>query len=248
MVDLFGTSVPTPLLQAGFSAVTFALGVEYKKWRDNSTQGKQDREDWYNEAQIAIVEVMHLGQRHTLRSDLDFGSISERLNEISGTLSKHASKSPEGVDAESAKEVAELAKLYSVVSAYAEVSEEKPMAEVLSEVLEMLQRLGHEDTDVGEVKEMMEMFGRMDNLPSPDTDDVVDEVEAKSLLEDVPDEILDEGPETVADIKEMPLEGMVNLIEPTVADNILRESMRSYMQIVLLDVSAAMYKRLEKRS
>lgn len=253
MADLYGIPVPGPQL-AMTSVITFFLGVlaskilpyEYRRFRESSKKREQEVETWYTTSKEMVSRVIYIGRRTTTLTDIDYDSMVEELDPLSERMLTHARTAPHSVQDDAVDALEAVAAFATSASMFAEMGENRSGFEYLQKVIAFSERMNTDEIELTEVNQLLDVFGDGEPHGPEISEDQVDDEQWEQVVEQLDDQHGKEGLQDIEDFFELPWDQIGETFDEEVWDKLIREVVRYYMQMLLVDLGEAMYEDLEK--
>jgi len=239
----------TPLGVITGILISAVAGVIVELYR-RRLERKQTVEEWYSDALGLISRTERIGRRTTeYQQETDTETLRSKLDPLSEDLREHAASAPPTISQEACDQLKFLSDITTGLIIISEKDDEMTGTEILTNLQKFAgehvenENKGSPDLDL--VNELIDTDAVTEDLPSEGVK--FDESEIEELLAEVSEETLQtQQIQSVDDAVNFPFEEANDLLdEVDIVDEGMKNMMREYVRLWLLEVTDDIYRELE---
>ncbi|MWV65653.1 hypothetical protein GRS48_12605 [Halorubrum sp. JWXQ-INN 858] len=245
------TAEPLLSLATGiFVTILGGIGLyEYRRSREST----DDAKEWYRDSLALIGQLQNIGHQTTGIQQHDTETLREKLDPLTDNLRSHAEKAPDKIPFEARKDLAVLSAFATGLINITEQHDNLGPLEILDNLQEHVKENHDRDYDIDDVNDFIEdieLDGLADQMAERGEEDF--ELDDK-VVEEITDNISDESLETgqiasIEDATNIPFDRFQEAIDDDeFIDDLMDDTMRTYSQFILLQVSSDVYRKMELR-
>jgi len=229
-----------------------ATGVIVQRYR-HRLKRKQTAEEWYRDALGLISRAERIGHRTTeYQQRTDTETLRSKLDPLSEDLREHAASAPSTIPQEARNRLKFLSDITTGLIIISEQKDEMTGTEMLTNLQTFIrERADSEDQEIPDIDLVNEIIAPVDrdsmakDLPTEDVD--YDEEELEELLAGVSDETLQtQQIQSADDVRNFPFEEANELLDDVdLVDEVVKDGMREYVRLWLLEVTDEIYREME---
>lgn len=244
----------TPLGVAMGLLIGSVTGVIVERYR-HRLQRRQTAEEWYRDALGLISRTERVGHRTTeYQQETDTQTLSSNLDPLSEDLREHAASAPSTIPQEARDRLKFLSDITTGLIIVSEQDDKMAGAEMLANFQTFVRkRVDNEDENIPDINLVNEIIAPVD------TDAMIDDLQAEEMnfdekeLEDLLAEVSIETLQTqqiqsVEEALDFPFKEVNELLDDVdIMDVVMKNGMREYVRLWLLDVTDDIYREMEAR-